>query len=225
MVIKNLPTSSMLDKATVVARLGYRDRKPPEMVIRYIDEQVENALKLIRPVYSFQVRQIESVLSPDFKLEGNLYFSSKTVSYVLDDCREVAVYLATVGIEMDKEITRLFSEKQTMAGTILDTIGSIAIVQTLNQLRTDVRLAAEKRGLQSTRHYAPGYCDWDISQQRILFPVTEYSKLGVQLNEACMMIPRKSVSGVIGIGNIDKNKKTPCGLFCQKATTCEYRNT
>jgi hypothetical protein len=125
---------------------------------------------------------------------------------------------------MDKEITRLFNEKQTMAATVLDTIGSIAINQILNQLRTDVTLAAEKMGLQSTRHYAPGYCDWELEQQRILFPVLEYIELGVKLNEACMMIPRKSVSGVIGIGRIDKNKKAPCGIFCKKSTTCEYRN-
>ena len=154
----------------------------------------------------------------------NVYFSSKVVSYTLSDCQSVAVYLATIGRDIDLEINRLMSERQTMAGNILDTIGSMAIIQTLSQLRTDVREAVKIQGFQTTRHYSPGYCDWDIRQQRIIFSVLGSNTLKVTLNEACSMIPRKSISGIIGIGIPDKQKQSPCGLFCLKSATCEYRN-
>jgi hypothetical protein len=224
MVIKNITSPLVLDKATVATRLGYHNRVPPLMVTELIDRQIDAALNLIHPVYSYHFKRLENLTAPDFSLEGHLSFSSKTVSYVLSGCQSVAVYLATIGRDIDIEITHLMSDRQTMAGTILDMISSIAIVQTLSQLRADVRETAENQGLQTTRHYAPGYCDWDIRQQRILFPVLDSAALEVHLNEACMMIPRKSVSGVIGIGILDKNKKPPCVLFCQKSATCEYRN-
>ena len=224
MVIKNISTSSILDKNVVMVQLGYGDRTPPEMVSMCIDEQIEYARQWMRPIYSFHFRGVENISFPDFQIEGGLTFSSKVVSYVLDGCEKVAVYLATLGKEMDKEITRLFSKKETLAATVLDIIGSTAINQTLKHLRDDVGLNAGKMGLESTRHYAPGYCDWDLSQHRILFKVLDYSDMGVSLNNACMMTPRKSVSGIIGIGNIDNNKKAPCGLFCKKSATCEYRN-
>ncbi len=224
MVTKALNTTLIIDRATVISKMGYRDRTPPEMIIRRIDEQIENALKLVKPMYSYHFREVVSVTAPDFALEGGLRFSSRIVSYAIDGCIKAAVYLATLGPGMEQEIIRLFSEKQTMAGTILDTIGSVAINQTLRQLRTDVKLAAEEIGLQTTRHYGPGHCDWDMEQQNTLFPVLEHTDLGVRLNAACMMTPRKSISGIIGIGKLDRNKKAPCNLFCQKAAVCEYRN-
>lgn len=224
MVIKNIAVSLVLDKNAIMFRLGYQDRMPPELVIRRVDEQMENAQRLMHPIYSFYFRDIENISFPDFQLEGGINFSSKVVSYALEGCEKAAVYLATLGKEMDKEIARLFSEKQTMAATVLDIVGSIAITQTLKQLRGDVGVAAGEMGLDATRHYAPGYCDWDLSQHRILFPILNHTEMGVSLNQACMMSPRKSVSGIIGIGKIDKNKKSPCGLYCKKAATCEYRN-
>ncbi len=224
MVIKKITVPLILDKTTIAIRLGYRDRMLPTKVDELIDRQLDVATKILHPVYSYQFRRLENLAIPDFLIEGQLSFSSKTVSYVLDGCQNIAVYLATIGNDIDLEIARLMNQQQLMAGTIMDIIGSAAITQTLNNLRADVKEVAEKQGLQTTRHYAPGYCDWDIRQQRILFPILDSAALEVRLNEACMMIPRKSVSGIIGIGIIDKNKKTPCLLFCQKSETCEYRN-
>lgn len=224
MVTKDFGTALIIDKAAVITKMGYRDRTPPEMILRHIDGQINNASTLIKPVYSYHFIEIVSVTVPDFELKGGLRFSSRTVSYAIDGCQKAAVYLATLGPGMEQEIIRLFSEKQTMAGTILDTIGSVVINQALKQLRSDVKLAAEEMGLQTTRHYGPGHCDWDMEQQKILFPILESTGLGVRLNEACMMTPRKSITGIIGIGKPDKNKKAPCNLFCQKAATCEYRN-
>ncbi len=224
MVIKKITVPLILDKTTIATRLGYRNRMLPTKVAELIDRQLDVATKILQPVYSYQFRRLENLAIPDFLIEGQLSFSSKTVSYVLDGCQNIAVYLATIGNDIDLEIARLMNQQQLMAGTIMDIIGSAAITQTLNNLRADVKEVAEKQGLQTTRHYAPGYCDWDIRQQRILFPILDSAALEVRLNEACMMIPRKSVSGIIGIGIIDKNKKTPCLLFCQKSETCEYRN-
>jgi hypothetical protein len=224
MVIKDIKTTLAINKAAVIAKMGYRDRTPPEMVVRRIGEQIETALKLIHPVYSYKFIEIDSIATPSFTLEGGLKFSSKTVSYALDGCQKVAVYVATLGPDIEKQITLLFSEKQTLDGTILDNIGSIAINQTLSLLRNDVKIAAEEMGFQTTRHYGPGHCDWELEQQQILFNALDSSEIGMQLNKACMILPRKSVSGVIGIGKIDQNKKTPCVLFCHKSANCEYRN-
>jgi hypothetical protein len=224
MVTKALNTTLIIDRATVISKMGYRDRTPPEMIIRRIDEQIENALKLVTPMYSYRFRKIVNITVPGFELEGGLTFSSQTVSYALDGCREAAMYLATLGPGLEQEIIRLFTEKQTISGAILDTVGSVVINQTLRQLRADVKIGAEEMGLQATRHYGPGHCDWDIAQQKILFPALENGELGVHLNEACMMTPRKSITGIIGIGKLDKNKTAPCNLFCKKAATCEYRN-
>ncbi len=223
MVTKSI-TPLEIDIDLVLSRMGYRNRIPLPAVKDAVRHQIERAYKIIHPVYVYSVHKLDGVDPPDFTFDSSVNFSSKVVSYALTGCEEVVLYLATLGGEIDKEITHLFSEHRVMDATALDIAGSVAIEKMVTQLRAEIKNLEKSRGLQSTRQYSPGYCDWDIRQQRMLFPVLAGAELGVRLNEACMMVPRKSISGIIGIGKPDKNKKSPCKLFCEKSAICEFRN-
>jgi hypothetical protein len=48
--------------------------------------------------------------------------------------------------------------------------------------------------------FSPGYCGWHISAQRKLFEALQPGKIGIELNKSYLMIPLKSVSGVIVTG-------------------------
>jgi cobalamin-dependent methionine synthase I len=66
---------------------------------------------------------------------------------------------------------------------------------------------------RTTLRFSPGYCDWKIHEQKKVFSVLENDLIDVDLNESYLMAPRKSVSGVFGIGNselIDKDETNPC---------------
>ena len=81
-----------------------------------------------------------------------------------------------------------------------------------------VREIANSNGTDVTLRYSPGYCDWDITQQRVLFQAMDSAPLGVSLTDECLMVPRKSVSGIIGMGRFEKRqlfKYLPC-RFCTK---------
>ena len=85
------------------------------------------------------------------------------------------------------------------------------------EIEAEIRREAAADGLVVSRRVSPGYCDWDISQQKRLFQLLDSNTAGVTLTENKLMMPRKSISGVIGIGlpGKDIEKYNSC-LTCTK---------
>ena len=77
-------------------------------------------------------------------------------------------------------------------------------------------------GLKITNRYSPGYCGWDVSEQKKLFKILPEKFCGIELTDSCLMHPIKSVSGIIGIGKSVKFNEYTCNL-CDEAD-CLYRN-
>ncbi|MEE3446448.1 MAG: vitamin B12 dependent-methionine synthase activation domain-containing protein, partial [Prevotella sp.] len=58
----------------------------------------------------------------------------------------------------------------------------------------------------------PGYCGWHVSQQQLLFPLFNGQTCGVTLTDSSLMLPIKSVSGIIGVGEKVRRLDYTCGL-------------
>ena len=63
-----------------------------------------------------------------------------------------------------------------------------------------VKQLADVRGLCISQRFSPGYCDWSIDQQAMVFRTLNIGTGEIRLTEKCLMLPRKSISGIIGIG-------------------------
>ena len=74
------------------------------------------------------------------------------------------------------------------------------------------------RRWRHTNRFSPGYCGWHVSEQQRLFRLfgTE-SPCGVSLTDSSLMVPIKSVSGVIGLGPEVRKLEYSCGL-------CDYKD-
>ena len=69
-----------------------------------------------------------------------------------------------------------------------------------------------------TNRFSPGYCGWHVREQPDLFSLFPTPHpCGIHLTDSCLMVPIKSVSGVIGIGPNVKKLEYSCGL-------CDYKN-
>ncbi|MHB8579979.1 MAG: vitamin B12 dependent-methionine synthase activation domain-containing protein [Ignavibacteriaceae bacterium] len=78
-----------------------------------------------------------------------------------------------------------------------------------------------KRGMKITNRYSPGYCNWNVSEQHLFFSLLPQNFCGITLTESSLMLPVKSISGIIGIGSNVKYSK----YFCDKCGVkdCTYR--
>lgn len=126
-------------------------------------------------------------------------FDSKSLARVLGGATEAFVVLLTIGPRLERRAHELIGEDQLVEGLLLDTAGWVAIDALIKETRR--RLAGEARatGRRLTGRMAPGFAGWGLEQQRALFSAFDGTPLSVHLTEACVMIPRKSVTGVYGL--------------------------
>lgn len=211
-----------IDKDDVYWFLGYSGRSPSAAVLNRIDAQLASAKELIKPVYTYEVRAIEGASEQSVYLEGKLVLSSRTIHYVLSACKWAVVFLATIGPGLGKELSGLIETGDQVGAMILDAIGTAAMVQIEGELQQVVKEIARRRGCRATLGYYTGYCDWHVSQQKVIFEIVDSVAVGVMLTDSCMMVPEKSISGVFGIGDLDA-AKPPCLAVCNQRETCTHR--
>lgn len=209
-----------IDIQQVLNNIGYCDeREPSARIASLVNEYVDNACQLIAPSYSCVIRDVKSVQGACVTIENSMSFESKIISRLLEHCEKVALFAVTIGSHLEEMACRLAEDGLILQATVLDAIGSIAAEEVANIVQDGISKTATTHGLCTSQRFSPGYCDWDISQQETLFRVIDADAAGVHLTERCLMLPRKSISGIIGIGQCSSDvvDYNPC-------TTCKKRD-
>ncbi len=96
---------------------------------------------------------------------------------------------------------------------IADAIGSIIAEKTADCMEIALDEYIRNRGWKHTNRFSPGYCGWHVSEQKKLFPLFPSAEpCGIRLTDSSLMLPIKSVSGVIGLGEDVRKLEYTCGL-------------
>ncbi len=183
----------VLTTGMVLARLGYRKGvdAAPWMPL------IEDAIELVRRVSDPRAGSIGLPL----RLSGpagvgmpGALFESRDLFGRLSGCDRCTVFLLTLGARIDEEIDLL---KETPSRqVILDAAASEAAEASARWLQGREAARAMAAGFRTVHRFSPGYGDFSIDGQRWF--VDSFPGLGVEIAPSGMMVPRKSVSGVIG---------------------------
>lgn len=139
----------------------------------------------------------------------------------------LAEYLALFAFTLEKNISdaisSLFSEKDFAIAYMLDSIASasadkaasIAELYFFSMLRERKSINESSKSLM----YSPGYCGWNISGQKQLFKKLNPENIGISLNNQFLMIPLKSISGVLVCGKKEIHHFDNDFTFCAQCQT------
>jgi len=145
----------------------------------------------------------------------------KIVFHQLKHSEQLAVFVCTAG-ESISQWSKQTMENDPLKGFIADILGSVVVEAAIEAIQKRLSDEMAQAGLKITNRYSPGYCGWPTVEQHKLFSLLPEGNCGVSLTESALMLPIKSVSGVIGIGaNVSFHPYT-CQL-CD-AMFCVYRN-
>ncbi len=114
----------------------------------------------------------------------------------------IAVYCVTSGSVCEERAREASERKEPYRALLLDAIGSCVADTVALDLTLMVEREKMLRGPEGAvaRKLSVGYGDWPLEEQRDIFAILDPKKhIGVELNDACLMIPEKSVSGLIGL--------------------------
>jgi len=209
-----------IDRGSVCQYLGYKDDVEPSARIEsLLDEYIEGTRHLTEPAYSYIISDIERVEGSRTLVKGRIVFKSEVIARLLERCKKVAVFILTIGSRLEETAGRLADDGLIVEAYVLDAIGSSVAESLADVVQSKIRDVARAQGLCISRRFSPGYCDWDINQQRVLFRAMDGDSAGVCLSDMHMMAPQKSISGIIGIGLCDQGVESynPC-------ETCNKRN-
>jgi len=111
----------------------------------------------------------------------------------------IAVFLCTAGKETGIRGSKAMKDGDYLKGYIYDVIGSEIVETAADMMQNELDKEIIPAGKRSTNRFSPGYCDWSVTEQKHLFRLLDANAVGVQLNDSCLMQPRKSISGVFGL--------------------------
>jgi hypothetical protein len=195
-----------------------RARPPLISAARSILQEVD---ELLAPAACYRILAVETVEGQRIRLTGGAILEGPLVARGLTGAREVALALCTLGPALERRVSDYFTADPVRA-MALDGAGIAALAQVSRNIREEIGAQASSRGWGTGISISPGQEGWPLLQQRTLFQLLAAASISVQLTESCLMVPRKSVSFAIGMGENLCADKTSCDC-CSKKDRCGWR--
>lgn len=190
-----------------------------------LDGSIRKARSLARPKYIYMEKRILQMGADFIEIEGPIRLSTSRIPQYITGATHMVFSLVTIGDGIEKEAGLLTSGKDPLNGYLLDRIGSFAVESLAENMEKRLRkiYSMEKKSVSS--RFSPGYCDWPIEEQSKMASIIDFSKAGVSLNEACMMVPKKSISAIVAVADegIFKEFISSCDICENK--DCGYRRS
>ncbi|MBI4518679.1 MAG: hypothetical protein HY699_23025 [Deltaproteobacteria bacterium] len=189
-----------LDENEVFRAMGYPEiTRVSQPVLDLCRKQMRRVPALVDPWADYREVGIQQVDGDSVRLDSCGILRSRRVASMLRRARELAVCLVTLGPAISVEIRRLLADNCTAEALALDAAATAATGALLAQCHAHICRHAGARGCGTTVPYGPGYTGWDLRDLPVLFACLESAHPPVQLNQALMMIPEKSLLSVIGL--------------------------
>ena len=187
--------------ADVYEQMGYHDAQPDKATQQETAMILKEVSQWLRPRFSYFVVNKQ----PDFEM-GNIILRQ------LRGSEAFALFICTSGLEFETYQQRLKEQGDMVRVFIADALGSVIAEKCADQMEKALQESIDKLGWMHTNRFSPGYCGWHVSQQQLLFPLFQGHTCGVKLTDSSLMIPIKSVSGIIGLGKKVRKLEYTCGL-------------
>lgn len=196
--------------------MGYRDAVPEERVRDLVLQLRERLVPQATLRYMYQIVEAEKLSPRQVRLAGKTFTPEGIICSYLQGMTHALLFVGTAGWEYNRAKEALKAEDDIVADFIADAIGSVLAETTV------ARMEQEYDGPETlSMPYSPGYCNWDIREQHLLFSLFPDRPCGIILSDSSLMAPEKSVSGFFALGETLQRQPYHCQIC--KNTKCYKR--
>ena len=199
-VMKSL--KPVYNKRLILSRLGY-DKYRTALLddtmceVERLIKDTENTLSIAA---AYRIIDITHINSPQIIFEDGTTLFGKKLSELLKNSQQALIMGATGGAKIMELISRLQEEGKLSEAVVIDAAASEITDSALDLVMAMVEQYLRPKGKVLTKmRFSPGYGDFDILQQKEFYRLLKAQELGIMLNEACLLIPEKSVFAIAGI--------------------------
>jgi hypothetical protein len=197
-----------------------RARRP--LLVKYAERALANGRGLIEPAVLSRRLRVEGVRHERLLLEDGHRLSGPLAVEHLAAAEYVIFMLCTVGHALGRAAIQESSTSLAYA-LALDSVGSAAVTALGTAACDAIHTEAVAAGLETTLPLSPGMEGMPVDPgQREIFAMIDSSEVGVVLTPSLGMIPTKSVTMVLGVGEKVATPGGPCD-YCALRDTCRQR--
>ena len=181
---------------------------------------LKECLSEVRNKLTYKVCYCElEVIAKDDICDFNAFkLQSKKLAASLKECKNVILFAATLGVEIDRLISK-YGRISPSKALMLQSIGAERIEALCDTFCDDIK---NQYNTGVTLRFSPGYADLSLDAQSDIFAfLSPERKIGLTLNGSILMSPSKSVTAFIGLGSTEKPLLNKCST-CNKSD-CEFR--
>ena len=198
-----------------------RERSP--RLVDLAERALEEGSPLLEPITLYREIEVRALRHEKLVLNDGVTLSGELISEHLGPADRVVLILCTIGRDLEARASEM-STDDIVYGLALDGVGSAAVEALANAACRYFEDQADQQGLQSSIPISPGMVGWPVEKgQPEIFEILEPAQINVQLTEYGLMMPRKSLTMVLGFGQTMKTAGRTCD-FCAMRETCRYQD-
>ena len=197
--------------------LGWRGTPVDGAILAEIKEMTELALRELQP----RVATLRRRILPGGEIEGtSLTPQGSDVCAMLAPCGEAVLMAGTLGAQSERLLLRMQAQDASRA-LLLDAVLSAGIEAVMDAQEDALRSRLQKEGLYLTDRFSPGYGDMPMVQTREICEVLgTQRRIGLTVSQSGIMIPRKSVTAIMGISPTPVKRRPGGCAACERRATC-----
>lgn len=198
--------------------MGYKDSVPEERIRGMVRELICELVPKATLRYIYQVVEAEKLSPRQVRMAGKTFTPEGIICSYLQGMTHALLFIGSAGWEFDRAKEALKANDDIVVDFIADSIGSVLAEMTVARIEQDY-VGEETISMP----YSPGYCNWDIREQHILFSLFPERPCGIILSESSLMTPEKSVSGFFALGETLQRQPYHCQI-CKNTKCFKRRN-
>ena len=181
---------------------------------------IDECSRLIEPKGVYEFLRVINVDNSTIHVEGGYSLKSIILGDMLEDNQTIVPFVVTIGSKLEKKASEEV-KKSVLKGFIMEQIADYAVAK----LRRHVSSLVKERLGSTVYNFSPGSGTgklFEINQQEILFKIIDPTTIGVHLSPSYVMLPRKSISGILAATPIEYVACEYCPRKCENRKK-EYR--
>ncbi len=177
----------------------------------------------LEPAVLYKVLRVDGLLHERLILSQGYEMKSTLLAEHLKSATYVVVALCTIGSGVEKLAKETFKTDPVL-GLGLEGFGSAAVETLATEFCAHIDEKAAGAGMAATIPLSPGMIGWSVEEgQKQIFGILDSRAIGVQLTTSLMMMPVKTISLILGVGENLEFHGSTCDL-CNMRDRCHYRD-
>ena len=206
-----------------VRYLGYGKNEVDDKTLQEIQDSFRELERLADKKSIYRIFELSLKDENELKI-GNVEIYSRNLRTNLKDCKQVVLFVATLGTEVDRLIRKMQVVDMAKA-VVMQACAATLLEEYSDELQQKITEHMQEQGKYIRPRFSPGYGDFSIQHQKAVLAMLEASKrIGDTMTDSNMLTPTKSVTAVIGIGDAEMNCNLNSCEECDK-TDCTYRRS